>query len=493
MSGPEPEALETWATNHGLTWQEEDTVPPVTERLRLGLGVGEHRPSFRSVSDSGVVSTTGSNRKRPERQTLGVCEGMLPGGLSGRLAHHVHVSDQGRGQEDRYIAHTDTIVYAELPLRARPAFHLEGGPASKVEVKGGIRIGGKDGGTLESPLHGVVPAPQGTAEVGGMKWTSFPAESEERVRHIASSATRFLDGLPTDRIAVEYECGVLAVWVKGRVLTEEASLSGLCRFASQLARDLELVVESTPDLDLAQPLPMLEPDARTLWVEDGADLVDWDEPPVSIVAAQERYKKDVKPHAARTGWTVYGIVATALFLLGVLVALASLATSFLTDQLPLGLGLMIAAVSIAGGALAANRVALGAGQEVMDDRVSSSATPWGIEAFARGYAEHAGLAREDHDELRRRLEVPFNGRPQIAWQGELAAGLPGHLSIWIDATNSPDPPCFYLLAVTAPTGGETPAGYQSEERNGQRLTWQEVTSVQRATHRLDQLREAATK
>ena len=493
MSGPEPEALETWATNHGLSWQEEDTLPPVTERLRFGLGVGEQRPSFRSVSDRGVVSTTGSNRKRPERQTLGVCEGMLPGGLKGSVGHHVYLSDQGRGQEDRYLAHTDTVVFAELPFRARPAFNLEGGTASRVEVKGGIRIGAKGGGTLESPLDGVVPAPQGMAEVGGMKWTSFPAESEQRIRHIASSATPFLDGLPADRIAVEYECGKLAVWAKGRVLTDEASLSGLCRFASQLALDLAAVVEATPELEPAQPLPMPEPDARTRWVEAGADLVDWDEPPVSVVAAQERYKKDIKPHATRTGWTVYGIVATAIFLLSVLFAVGTLAASYLTDQLPLGLGLMIAAISVAGGALAANRIALGVGQDSMDERLRASATPWGIEAFARGYAEHAGLTREDHDELRRRLEVPFNGRPQIAWQGELAPGVPGHLSVWIDATNTPDPPLLYLLAVTPPTGGETPAGYQSEERNGQRLTWQEVTSVQRAIHRLDQLREAATK
>ena len=33
MSGPEPEALKSWAEVNGLAWQPEATLPPVTERL----------------------------------------------------------------------------------------------------------------------------------------------------------------------------------------------------------------------------------------------------------------------------------------------------------------------------------------------------------------------------------------------------------------------------------------------------------------------------
>jgi hypothetical protein len=65
------------------------------------------------------------------------------------------------------------------------------------------------------------------------------------------------------------------------------------------------------------------------------------------------------------------------------------------------------------------------------------------------------------------------------------------LSVWIDATDTPQPPRFYLLAVTGAPGNEVPTGYQSLERNRERLVWQEATSVQRAIHRLDQLRQAA--
>lgn len=126
----------------------------------------------------------------------------------------------------------------------------------------------------------------------------------------------------------------------------------------------------------------------------------------------------------------------------------------------------------------------------MDERVGSSAIPWGIEAFAQGYAESSGLVRENHDELRRRLAVTFHGRPQIAWQGEVAPGVPGHLSVWIDATDAPAPPRFYLLAVTGANGEPAPPGYDVEERDGLRYLFQEVTSTQRAAHRLDRLRQA---
>ena len=492
MSGPEPEALQSWANSHGLAWQSEDTLPPVTERLRLGVGVGEHRSGLRTVTDRGFVTTEGRT-KRPERQTLGVAEGQLPGGLTGKLGHHVYLTDRGRTQAEgdhRYIATCNTVVYAELPFKARPVFHLEAVEARESDIKVGFQVGEDGDGELEGPLDGVVPAPQGIEDAGGVRWITFPAESPERIRRFGSGATRFLDGLPVDRIEVEYECGKLAVWIKGLAVTDPATLDQLCRFASGLASGLAETTESTPALELGEALPLPEPDPRERWVRAGADLVRWEEPPVSVIAAQERYKEDVKSQAARTGWKVYAIVGIAIFIFSIIFALASLAVTLLTDEVPRAIGITIAAISVAGGALAANRLGLAAGQGAMNDRIDSSSIPWGIEAFARGYAEAAGLIREDHEELRRRLEVPFNGRAQMAWQGELSPGVTGHLSSWIDATGTPEPPTFYLLAVTPATGAAPPAGFQLIEQDGRRLTWQEVTSVERADYRLDQLRQA---
>ena len=217
-----------------------------------------------------------------------------------------------------------------------------------------------------------------------MRWTSFPAEPDERARRIGSGATRFLDELPVDRVQVEYECGVLAVWIKGLAVTDQNQLDQLCRFASTLAADMAETVESTPDLELAQALPVPAPDARENWVRAGADLVDWEQPPVSIVAAQERYKQDVKPHATRTGWKVYGIVAVALLLFSLLIAAGSLGLSLVFDDYPMPIAIMVAVISVGIGAIAANRIGLEAGQGAMDDRLGASAIPWGIEAFARG-------------------------------------------------------------------------------------------------------------
>lgn len=490
MSGPDPEALKLWAEARGLAWKAEDTLPPVTERLRMGLGVGAHRASYRETSDRGMTVTTGSMRKKPERETVGVSTGMLPGGLDGKLGHHVHLSHRGAGAEDRYLAHTDTVVYAHLGTRAMPVFHLEGRPAGPADVKAGITIGGT-AAEMSGPLDEVVPAPKGLEEAGGFQWTSFPAEPDERVRRIASGATRFLDGVPHERIRVEYECGELAVWARGVALTNETELDQLCRFASALAAGLVDVADSSPALEPDRPLPLPEPDARAKWTREGAALVDWEQPPVSVVAAQERYKDDVRPRATRTGWKVYGIVAVVLFLCSVLVAVASLGISLAVKEYPMPIAIMVAVISVGAGAIAANRIGLQTGQGALDDRLAASAIPWGIEAFAQGYARHAGLVVEDHEELRRHLAVPIDGRPQIAWQGELAPGVPGHLSSWIDATDSPRPPRFYLLAATAATGVPAPAGFRAEEGEGLRVVWQEVTSVQRATHRLDQLRRAA--
>ena len=489
MSGPEPEGLQKWATERGLHWVEEDTLPPVTDRLRNGVGVGAHRASIREVSDRGSVTLTGSNRKRPERQTLGVSSGQLPGGLDGKVGHHVYLIDQGAGQEHRHIAITDTVVYADLPWRAKPVFNLNGFQTGEGGVKAAITLGGS--GELKGPLDGVVPATKGSEDAGGMRWVSFPAEPDERVRRIASAATRFLDGLPTSRIEVEYVCGVLAVWVKDRAVTSGNKLDQLCRFASALAEGLADVARSSPKLEPATRLPLPEPDARDRWVRAGADLVGWEQPPVSVVAAQERYRKDVEPHGKKTGWKVYGIVAAALIIFSLLVAAGSLILSLVFDDYPMPIAIVIAVVSVGIGVLAANRIGLKVGQEAMDDRIDSSAIQWGLEAFASGYAQHSGLTREDPEELRRRLEVPFNGRAQLAWQGELSVATPGHLSSWIDATSTPDPPRFFLLAVTAATGAATPDGYRTLEKDGLRLTWQEVTSVQRADHRLDQLRGVA--
>jgi len=489
MSGPEPEGLQKWATERGLHWVEEDTLPPLTDRLRNGVGVGAHRASIREVSDRGSVTLTGSNRKRPERQTLGVSSGQLPGGLNGKVGHHVYLIDQGAGQEHRHIAITDTVVYAELPWRARPVFNLNGFPAGESGIKAAVTLGGH--GEMESPLDGVVPPSKGSEDAGGMRWVSFPAEPDERVRRIASAATRFLDGLPAERIEVEYVCGVLAVWAKDRVLTGGNALDQLCRFASSLAEGLREVAESSDGIEPGSLLPPPQPDAREEWVRSGADLVDWDQPPVSVVAAQERYRKELKPQAKKSGWKLYGVVAVALVIFSVLIAAGSLILSLVFDDYPMPIAIMIAVVSVGIGILAANRIGLKVGQEAMDDRIDSSAIPWGLEAFARGYAKHSGLTREDPEESRRRLEVPFKGRAQLAWQGELSDGTPGHLSSWIDATNTPEPPRFFLLAVTAATGAATPGGFQSLEQDGLRLTWQEVTSVQRADHRLDQLRGVA--
>jgi len=136
----------------------------------------------------------------------------------------------------------------------------------------------------------------------------------------------------------------------------------------------------------------------------------------------------------------------------------------------------------------ANREGLKIGQEAMDDRIEACAVPWGIEAFTREYAKHAGLSVEDPDELRRRLPSAAPGRPQMAWHGDLGGGTLGHLSVWIDPSDSPAPPRFRLTAVLA-NRVEVDGRYEIEEAGEVFIVSTGVDAIGRAANRLDDLRE----
>ena len=123
----------------------------------------------------------------------------------------------------------------------------------------------------------------------------------------------------------------------------------------------------------------------------------------------------------------------------------------------------------------------------MDDRIEACAVPWGIEAFTREYAKHAGLAVEDPDELRHRLPSAAPGRPQMAWHGDLGGGTLGHLSVWIDPSDSPAPPRFRIAAVLSERV-EVDGPYEIEEADGVFVVTTPVDSIGRAANRLDDLR-----
>src|SRR4051812_29491485 len=85
-------ALAAWAAARGLTYEPHGLLPPVTQLLAAGLGAGEHHAGIVRQESAHSITRTGGFTKRPERYTDNICRGVLPGGLNGLLAHHVHLA-----------------------------------------------------------------------------------------------------------------------------------------------------------------------------------------------------------------------------------------------------------------------------------------------------------------------------------------------------------------------------------------------------------------
>jgi len=120
------------------------------------------------------------------------------------------------------------------------------------------------------------------------------------------------------------------------------------------------------------------------------------------------------------------------------------------------------------------RSVLHAGREASDDHIAARATPWGIEAFARGYAAQRGLQLEDRDAFRRRFDSPVPGEPLKVMFGPIAAGAPaGRLVLWLDKLDLAVKRYFVLAVVPGPHGPE--------------VVSREVTDAERSAATLDAL------
>ena len=480
--------MSAWAAARGLSYLGERELPPQTTFLRYGLGVGEHRSSLVTTGGDLWNVQKGWLKKRPERATLNLCRGSLPGGLDGAIGHHVYLTDHGRGHSDgRYQAYIGTVVFAELPVGARASFNLE---VNRVaDLKTGFYIGKGKPRETGDPLETVVPIPTGRLPIGGFELTTWPEESEARMQAIATPEVRDALAMLPNETKVECESGRLCVFIRGRAVTDGQQLDALCRLASGLAKGMADVVDAEPPLDPGQRLPEPPETKRTKWLREGAGLVDWPTMPESVVAAQQAYRPVVKKKATRTGWWTYGVASIALLFLTLLSAAGWLLGSWLWGT-PI-VGVIGACFIVLGGIKMSNREGLKIGQTAMDDRVEACARPWGIEAFTREYAKHSGLTVEDPDELRRRLPLSTPGRPQMAWHGDLGGGVHGHLSVWLDPTPSPAPPRFRVVAAL---GGKVDLGdsFAVEEADGFRVVSKEVDLIGRRADRLDDFRGQVT-
>src|SRR5689334_17804503 len=227
-----------------------NALPPNTPLLRRGLGIGTQRALEASP---GSIRTFGNLRKRPERESTILREGVLEGGLVGVLAHHSHLG-QGPGEGYDWAEWTDTVVYAELPVANRVLEQAWFGHAQPVSV----------GATLDLR--------RGRAD-------AIPAEPK------APDAFTFL---PPKGVSIEVEFGAVCAYMEGRV-TDPARLDMLCRAASAFADAIAMVVAREPVLDTHEPVPPLADNERRRWTEWGAAKVRWDAPPADFDTAVAAY------------------------------------------------------------------------------------------------------------------------------------------------------------------------------------------------------------
>ncbi len=488
-------ALEAWARRHGLAFAAEGELPPATRQLRRGIGIGPRRaPLMAPGKRVGTVESW--LQRRPERGSYNLCSGRLPGGLDGTLAHHVHLHDRGQQrqpEQPRWVGYPDTMVLVPLPPEAtRAVCVLNGGPGG--EVSPGVTLG-RRGPEPEypDPLQATVPIPTKLHVHDGGQWTAWPAESERTMTTIVDDATRSALAAAPEGARIELEFGWLLVAVDNRALEDAGELDALCRLAAAVVAGLARAGREHPPLDPERPLPADPDRPRTRWVAAGTDLIGWPTPPPDVTVAQEAYRTAASAAARPVARKVRGIVLgagavsaalTAVVFAGVWAFGGGLATAVIV-------GVLMFVITSGSMARGAGIVARTVGRDLTEARTR----PWGLEAFARGYARTRGLRTEDPDELRRRLGSPVPGRAQKAWHGDLGDGVLGHLAIWLDPTSAPAPPRHWLLAVVTAPADRAPQVATPHvllpAPEGLCVVGVEVAEGDRSLDRLDRLRDAA--
>jgi hypothetical protein len=283
---------------------------------------------------------------------------------------------------------------------------------------------------------------------------------------MAAHLAPFLDGLP-ERTRIQLRDGALCVSARGTI-SDPAVLDRLCHLASAVADAVARVVAMYEPLDPTAPLPAPRDTPRSRWIDQGVRQIDWPTPPASVPAAVAAYSDLVRAQAKRSGARVGRIAFVVSAIVAGLLVLIDVAAFALADEPPIilwiatGFGVLIALPGVFG----ATRVAR---CDVIASHIGLRAGPWGIEAFARGYANPSRMRLEDVDEFRHRFDSPIPGRPLKV----LRASDDLRLVIWLSRYELPKQ--HWLLAI-APDG---------------EVTAQQVTDEGRSADALDALARAA--
>jgi hypothetical protein len=439
--------MRAWASERGLLYEPLGLLPPASDFLHRGLGMrGEMHHAPVQSGRGGIISYRNS-KLRPARFSENVCSGTLPGGVEGTLCQHAYLGFAGHGEGDPgYAAVCDTIVLVRLPEGAR----LTRGLVGRAQ-----RTRGKNIVLTKREYRDDTKELEPSPALRERTWFEVDADEE----------TRPLAGLFDPDVVATFEAapelarvcmreGWLTVELP-EIETDPAVLDSLCRLAAVLVVAARREAARLPGLEPgAGPVPPPPSTPYTQYLDRGVAQVRWDAPPPDVKTAGERYLAVTKddPHAARRGRRGFGFFVALFAVIGLpFAAIAwiagspSAAIAAMVVMLALGVGL---------GALARRSVRHGESVE--------RAQAWGREAFAREHARSRGLRIEDAEELRRRLLLPFPGRPERSQHGDLG-GVDGRIVWWRDRSD-PDTGDRAMMLAPVPAPAGDPAAPTSPHR-----------------------------
>lgn len=471
------EALREYAAARGLAYEEEGLLPPIASPLREALGVGSKLAGLLTRDGPHGYTAKGGFTRRPERHTFNLCRGTLPGGVEGVLAHHQHLEERSTSDGSTWVAAVDTVLVARLPERSRAVCELRAFPGGGGSMQALFSFDVPSG---DAPL--VMPgADEVTVTRGSHTFRLAPAEDAATVDALAGpDVLQALAHAPADT-QVELVDGVLCVWARG-IIEDDATLDAIAGVGVAIAAAVRATVARHGELDPARPLPAPPVTTRQQWLDAGVARVDWPQPPASVDDARRAYEPHVSERAARSGgrarlWIlVAGLVLTFLWCVGTLIVWKLFGDDLTLVGIPIG---------IVYGLYKTVRVAWESGGETAAGEVQSQAWPWGLEAFARGYARARGLTPEDPDALRHTLASPLAGKPLRAMHGDLGGGVRGHVALWRDWANDAH---WIVAVVPAPAGPvEAAPPYAATVTGASLVVGRQVTQDERSAAQLDAL------
>jgi hypothetical protein len=477
------DALDAYARRHGLTFEGEGLLPAATDFLRRGLGAGEHRAGVIVKETAHSVSSTGGLSKKPERHTMNITRGRLPGGLEGLIAHHFHLEYRDSGGEGgrNWLVVPHTVVFAYVPEAARVAREVKVTEPGEIRAGAAINLSG-------DAVDPVIPGTGGGEQIDGWVWRTDPPEDPRDVQELARGIGPMLSSAPYGTL-IELRDGSLCGAAKG-VIEDPAQLDQLCLLASAVVDGARRTAALHPPFDPTTPTrkQVLPPDLK--WVDALTAQIAWPEPPASVPAAQAAYAALAGRDHGQTRRKVSLIALMALFAVGVIwFSIDALIAFAFHDYSEAVIGAIIGICGIPFAISAARR----AGKETADDQVAARSKLPGLEAFVREYARSRVLALEDRDEFRRRFASPMPGAPLKVMYGLLGGEVSGRLVLWMARDERWQMHYWNMAVVPAPDGADLPSapGYQVMRAGGAFVLAEPVQNEGRSIERLDALREVA--